>query len=76
MRGNMLLGLLIVCLWLAGDVVSAQEANPAYFQAMHLTPLSKVVPLPNVSLPDLTGKHVTLRSFRGKVVLLNFWTTW
>jgi len=28
------------------------------------------------SLPAVNGETVTLQSFRGKVVLLNFWATW
>ncbi len=27
-------------------------------------------------LEDLEGKQVALKDFRGKVVLLDFWTTW
>jgi cytochrome c biogenesis protein CcmG, thiol:disulfide interchange protein DsbE len=33
-------------------------------------------PAPDFSLPDLTGGHLELSSYRGKVVLLNFWATW
>lgn len=33
-------------------------------------------PAPEVSLPSLAGSQVTLSSFRGKVVLVNFWATW
>jgi thiol-disulfide isomerase/thioredoxin len=40
----------------------------------------KLEPKPNVhfdfNLPDLTGKKVALRDFKGKVVLLDFWGTW
>jgi cytochrome oxidase Cu insertion factor (SCO1/SenC/PrrC family) len=33
-------------------------------------------PAPEVSLPSIAGSHLTLSSFRGKVVLVNFWATW
>ncbi|MFP5209897.1 MAG: TlpA family protein disulfide reductase [Acidobacteriota bacterium] len=33
-------------------------------------------PAPNFSLEDLSGKEVSLASFRGKAVLINFWATW
>ena len=31
---------------------------------------------PDISLPDLTGQTISLSSYRGKVVLLDFWATW
>jgi peroxiredoxin len=31
---------------------------------------------PGFTLPDLTGKPVSLSDFRGKVVLVNIWATW
>ncbi len=31
---------------------------------------------PGFSLPDLTGQRIDLSSYRGKVVLLDFWATW
>jgi peroxiredoxin len=31
---------------------------------------------PNFSRLDLTHRKVVLRSYRGKIVLLNFWATW
>ncbi len=33
-------------------------------------------PAPDFSLPDLTGQKLNLSSYRGKVVLLDFWATW
>jgi thiol-disulfide isomerase/thioredoxin len=31
---------------------------------------------PDFSLPELTGQRLNLSSWRGKVVLLDFWATW
>jgi cytochrome oxidase Cu insertion factor (SCO1/SenC/PrrC family) len=31
---------------------------------------------PGFALDNLEGKQVALKDFRGKVVLLDFWTTW
>jgi len=33
-------------------------------------------PAPDFSLPDIDGKIVTLSEFRGKTVLIVFWSTW
>lgn len=31
---------------------------------------------PNFTLPDLSGKQVSLSDFSGKVVIVDFWATW
>ena len=33
-------------------------------------------PAPNFTLQDLDGKSVSLASYRGKAVMINFWATW
>jgi len=33
-------------------------------------------PAPAIALEDLSGKKVTLASYKGKAVLINFWATW
>jgi len=33
-------------------------------------------PAPELTVTDMAGKRVTLSSYRGKTVLLDFWTTW
>src|SRR6266581_565758 len=37
---------------------------------------SQVSPAPNFELKDLSGKAVSLQSFRGHPVMLDFWATW
>ena len=38
--------------------------------------LPKIAPAPDFALPDSAGLTVSLQSYRGKVVLLDFWATW
>jgi len=63
----------IVCLWL---VASVHGADSELFEAAQLERLPRAIPMPEVSLPDLEGQKMSLRSFKGQVVLMNFWTTW
>ena len=72
--GKRVLGLAaIVGLWL---VASVHAADLEPFEAAHLERLPRPIPLPEVSLPDLEGQKISLQSFKGQVVLMNFWTTW
>ncbi len=32
--------------------------------------------VPEIALPDVNGKMITLSSFKGKVVLIDFWASW
>ena len=42
----------------------------------HLEAMKEQAPTPDFTLPNLDGKKVSLKEFRGKVVFLNFWATW
>src|SRR5260370_36277902 len=37
---------------------------------------SAVTTAPDMTFKDLDGKDATLAQYKGKVVLVNFWTTW
>ena len=63
----------IVCLWLVASVCGAE---PGFFEAAQMERLPRPIPIPEVSLPDLEGQKTSLRSLKGQVVLMNFWTTW
>jgi thiol-disulfide isomerase/thioredoxin len=41
----------------------------------YISPLSGK-PAPEFALEDLTGKKVSLASYKGKALLINFWATW
>ena len=52
-------------------LIPASDSAPAHFQV----PLVGK-PAPNFTLTDLKGNRVSLSSYRGKAVQLNFWATW
>jgi cytochrome c biogenesis protein CcmG/thiol:disulfide interchange protein DsbE len=53
-----------------GQLVPAAGGEPD-----SLSPL-KGKPAPAFALEDLSGKKVSLASYKGKAVLINFWATW
>jgi cytochrome c biogenesis protein CcmG/thiol:disulfide interchange protein DsbE len=53
-----------------GELVASADEEPQY-----LSPL-KGQPAPVFTLEDLSGKKVSLASYKGKAVLVNFWATW
>ncbi len=54
------------------DVPSDQDL----MASMGIARLVREVKAPDFMLKDLEGKSVRLSDLRGKVVLVNFWTTW
>jgi cytochrome c biogenesis protein CcmG/thiol:disulfide interchange protein DsbE len=54
-----------------GELVPAPGAGTPQY----VSPLSGK-PAPAFELKDLTGNKVSLESYRGKAVLINFWATW
>ncbi len=56
--------------WAAEPATSAQRVISS--NALPATPEEAAV----LALPDLDGRPATLASYRGRVVLLNFWATW
>src|SRR5437763_13686800 len=58
---------------LAAGMLMASE--PAGAPAA-LRPTAERKPAPEFILPDSTGRTMTLRNYRGKVVLLDLWANW
>jgi peroxiredoxin len=47
-----------------------------FFKSLSLVRFDKEIQAQNFALKDLNGNVVHLEDYRGKVVFLNFWTTW
>ena len=60
------------------DNASVQKVVKDYFDYMQQKMAADIVgkPAPDFSLPDVNGKPVSLSSFRGKYVLVDFWASW
>src|SRR5262249_10115357 len=65
----------LVALLMTGIALSVGLADSRSASAQSRTPAAERI-APDFSRVDLDGKKIRLSSFRGKVVLLNFWATW
>ena len=63
-----------VLTWIALSVGPVSAQDP--FVEMGVAPVTTGEAAPPFALDDLAGDSVSLESFRGKAVLLNFWATW
>lgn len=55
---------------------STQDDADRYFKKLGIIKIPPIPPPDDFALPDLNGRQVRLSDFKGKVVLLDFWTTW
>lgn len=63
--------------WLSGTDRSVSETKAeALFTAMGISRVAKDGGPVDARMLDLRGRPVKLSEFRGKIVFLNFWTTW
>lgn len=71
--------LLLLILALTASASWAQggaSSRVNYKLVPNLQPMPDNAPTPDFFLLDPSGKKTTLKDFRGKLVLLNFWATW
>lgn len=52
------------------------DSSEADAQEYSTTPVEVNYPAPELELTDLEGRAVSLRDYRGAVVLVNLWATW
>lgn len=48
----------------------------AHYSSTNVTSTADGVEIPDIALPDTSGKVINLHSLRGKVVLVDFWASW
>ncbi len=53
-----------------------RSSNQDLMGSMNISKVAKKIEAPDFMLKDLMGETIRLSDYRGKVVLLNFWTTW
>lgn len=71
----LVLALAVSAAWFFGG----RKALPPFvgsYEKLRIEQPSKVIPAPEFTLEDLSGKKISLKSLRGKAVFLNFWATW
>ena len=64
----------VVCALLTFPVSAAWDVKPKL--GHRLAPLQESIPAPDFVLENMDEEKVSLKEFRGKVVLINFWATW
>lgn len=63
-------GMKVVLLFLGFSLLSAEAPAPWDIEDL----VGKRAP--DFTLPDMSGRNVSLASFKGRVVIINFWATW
>lgn len=75
-RYTTLCGVLAVAFLAGSTSFTPADASEHFVRALGLAKPREPVTAPVFTLPDLSGRPVSLKDFRGKVALVNFWATW
>lgn len=80
MKIRLILGVILVAftafLLVLGRAPVWSQSKVNYKAVPILQPMKDVAPTPDFSLSTPDGQKISLKDFRGKVVLLNFWASW
>jgi len=55
---------------------TSESKTARLFRKMRIIKVPRIPPPVDFSLMDINGQQFTLSQFKGKIVFLNFWTTW
>jgi len=70
---NLVSLLVLILLFTSGSLLAEQQLPKLGYK---LTALPSPVDAPDFNLQDMDEKKYSIKDFRGKVVLVNFWATW
>ena len=73
-RSSSIFGVLVLFVYTVTPFVAIAAAKT--LNEVRFVELEDVIPAKNFTLDDIEDRQVGLKNFRGKVVLLFFWTTW
>jgi peroxiredoxin len=80
MKNRLILRVILVAftvfLLVVGRAPVWSQSKVNYKAVPILQPMKDVAPTPDFSLSTPDGQKISLKDFRGKVVLLNFWASW
>ena len=72
-----LFSLTIVIVFLNSYIFEDRASGETHFiESLSLIRIDEKIKAQNFALKDLNGNEVHLEDYRGKVIFLNFWTTW
>src|SRR5438132_13992887 len=77
-KALLILGTVVVLIGVTVYADRATRLKPrnSVDSAVHADAVALGTPEPEVTFESLDGKDVPLRAYKGKVVLVNFWSTW
>ena len=79
-RGRIFWLLLVLCLGMlpasSSYLLSAEKKQIDYKLVPNLQEMTDHSPVPQFTLPNFEGEKVSLKDFRGKLLMLNFWASW
>jgi cytochrome oxidase Cu insertion factor (SCO1/SenC/PrrC family) len=58
------------------ESVNTRTSVTDLMASLNIQQITKPVSAPDFELPSVNGEKVSLSKYRGKVILLSFWTTW
>jgi peroxiredoxin len=77
MEGNVFSRCLsLILILLVALVFTAEGGEDDLFSKIGIDPIKGDKKVPDFSLRDLNGNKVEMKQFKGKIILVNFWTTW